>query len=89
MNDMRNELDAGDHQEGWKSNPVEDSKNSKESKGSTCANLHMLFVVSNAVDEDKTPEHYESFDAVGECMRLICPGDVGGRDQRDGDSSVS
>lgn len=89
VNDVRDQLDARDDHEGWESDAIEDSENSKESKDSASTNLHMLSVVSNAIDEDQTPKYDERFDTVGECVRLVGPCNVGGRHQRDGDSSVS
>jgi hypothetical protein len=79
VEDVRNKLDAWDNQEGWKCDPVEDSQNTEESKGNAGANLHMIFIVSNTVDEDKAPEDNERFDAVGERVRLEGPGNVGRR----------
>ena len=35
------------------------------------------------------PKYDESFDAVGECVRLVGPCNVGRRHQRDGDPAVS
>lgn len=88
VEDVRDELDARNDQEGWESDAIEESKNSKESKGSASANLYMLFVVSNAIDENQTPKHDERFDAVGKCMCLVCPCNVRRRHQRDGDPAI-
>lgn len=89
VKDMRDELDARNDEEGWESDAIEDTKDSQESESSASANLHMLPVVSNAIDEDQTPKYDECFDAVGECMRLVGPCNVGRRHQRDGDPAVS
>ena len=89
MNDVRDELDAGDDHEGWESDAIEDPENSKESKDSAGANLHVLSVVSNAIDEDQAPKYDERCDTVGESMRLVGPRNVGRCHQRDGDPTVS
>jgi hypothetical protein len=86
---MRDELDARNDQEGWESDAIEESKNSKESKGSAGADLHMLSIISNAINEDQTPKYDERFDTVGERMRLVCPCNVGGSHQCDSDPAVS
>lgn len=49
---MRDKLDARDDQEGWESDPIEDSQNSEKSKSSASANLDVFSVVSDAVDKD-------------------------------------
>jgi len=89
VKDVRDELDAGNDQEGRESNAIEDSEHSKESKGSAGANLHMISVVSDAIDQDQTPKHDERFNAVGECVRLVSPSNVGRCNQRDGNPTVS
>ena len=52
VDDVRDELDAGDYHEGWESDAIEESKNSEESKDSAGTNLHMFPIISNSIDEN-------------------------------------
>jgi hypothetical protein len=52
VDDVRDELDARDDHEGWESDAIEKSKDSKESKDSAGTNLHMLPIIPNSVDEN-------------------------------------
>lgn len=89
VEDVGDQLNARNNQEGRECDPIEHSKYSEGSKSSAGANLHMFSVVSNAIDQDQTPKHNKRFDAVGECMGLVCPGNIRGRDQRNGDPAIS